>query len=200
MSLLSRLLQLLSTLVSRSTTFSIATTATLAAIRADQAAAQQAAQSSHDAQMGMLAKIIDLLEVGEAVYARFTVTLEGQTTIGVQMLQLTDSQQAALAVEFFDKKDRPTTVDGAPVWTSSDDTVATVTPGTLDETGAIVPDTTGVNAVVVAVGPGSAQITNTADADLSPNVRNVINTLDVTVSPGEAVRSNIKTAAPVEQP
>lgn len=149
---------------------------------------------------GKLDQILDELIVGEAVTARFTVTIDGQINEGATMLQFTTTQQAQLAIQFFDKKGNPATVDGPPVWTSSDDTVASVVLGTLNPDGTIAPDPSGINAVAVAHKTGTAQITNTADADLSPGVRNLINTLDVTVSPAEAVTGNITTAIPVEQP
>jgi hypothetical protein len=107
------------------------------------------------------------------------------------MLILTDSQQVPLTVGFTDKAGNPATVDGAPVWSSSDPTVLTVT----------ADDATGLTATAVATGKlGTAQVNVTADADLSPNVANISNVLDVTVQAGAAVAANISPGTPVEKP
>lgn len=199
MSLLLRILQMLGTLTSRFSTIAVAIDGLATAQKAfsaKQAETQAAVQVLNE----KLDQIIGLLTVGDAVSATFTVTIDGQTTEGVTMLQLTTTEEAALGIQFFDKNKQPTGVDGPPVWTSSNDAVATVVPGTLAADGTVTPDPTGINAVVIAHTVGTAQITNTADADMSPGVRNLINTLDVTVSPAEAVSGNITTAIPVEQP
>ena len=43
-------------------------------------------------------------------------------------LILTDLQQVSLSVTFVDKFNNPAKVEGSPVWTSSDETIVTVTP------------------------------------------------------------------------
>ena len=108
---------------------------------------------------------------------------------------LTDSQQAALAAEFDDKKGNPATIDTVPVWASNDETVATVAAAMPDGT----PDPTGMNAIVTAVGKiGTAQIsvTDTPSDGSAP----IVGTLDITVTAGAAVSANVKVGAVTEQP
>jgi len=100
-------------------------------------------------------------------------------------LQLTDSQQVNLTVEPVDKKGNQATIDAAPTWTSSDATVATVTPAA-----------DGLSATVVAVGKlGTAQIVITA----SSGGTSVSGTLDLVVVGGAAASLAITAGAPVEQ-
>lgn len=104
-------------------------------------------------------------------------------------LTLTDTQQCDLEVAFADKKGAPAVVDGAPVWSSSDENVAKVT-ASAD----------GMKATIVSNAPGSAQISVTADADLGTGVTALVGTLDLVVVPGAAVVANLTTGTPTEQP
>lgn len=106
------------------------------------------------------------------------------------MLNLTDSQQVALAAAFADKAGNPASVDGAPVWTSSDETVLTV-----------VADATGLTATATATGKlGTAQVSVTADADLGAGTTAITGVLDVTVLAGSAVSAVVSAGAPSEKP
>lgn len=58
----------------------------------------------------------------------------------------------------------PASVEGIPVWGSSDDTVLRVTPAA-----------DGMSAVVAPVSIGNARISVSADANLDPNVTSTIN-------------------------
>jgi hypothetical protein len=114
------------------------------------------------------------------------ITLEPE---GLQMLKLTSVQAQALEFKALDKKRNPAKVDGAPVWTSSNEAVATVEQSE-----------DGLTAVVKAVGPGTAQVNSTADADLGEGVRQLIGVLDVEVAAAEAVTIEIGTVgAPFDQ-
>jgi hypothetical protein len=111
-------------------------------------------------------------------------------TKGTIMLILTDTQQVPLAVAFLNKAGNPAPVDGAPVWSSSDETVLTVTPAA-----------DGLSAVAKATGKlGTAQVSVTADADRGEGVRSISGVLDVTVQPSDAVSASISAGAPEEQP
>jgi hypothetical protein len=104
------------------------------------------------------------------------------------MLVLNDLEQAVLSVTPVNVKGKPAPVQN-PVWKSSDESVAVV-----------VADADGLSAVVVAKAPGTAQISITADADMSEGVSEITGTLDVKVVPSQAVGFTINTAAPVLQP
>jgi len=106
------------------------------------------------------------------------------------MLNLTDSQQVALTVAFADKAGNPAPVDGAPVWTSSDETVVTVTAAA-----------DGLSAVATAVGKlGTAQVSVAADADLGAGNTTITGVIDITVLAGAAVAAVVSAGAPTEKP
>lgn len=139
-----------------------------------------------------LDQILEFLALSVADHFEFSVTVEGGTTQNgdsPMSLTLTDSQAAALSISPVDKKGKPAPLDGVPTWASSDETVVTV-----------VADSTGLNATLSAVAPGSARVVVTGDADLSPDVTSPITgTLDVTVTPGAAVNIDITAGTPTEQ-
>lgn len=102
------------------------------------------------------------------------------------MLILTDEQKVSLSVSFTTKAGNPATVDGAPVWSSSDPSVITVTAAE-----------DGLSAVAVTVGPlGTAQVICEADADLGEGVRPITGVLDIEVRPSEAVAAIVVAGAP----
>lgn len=103
-------------------------------------------------------------------------------------LILKDTQKAALSVSFKDAKGAPATVDGTPEWASSDTAVVTVMPGA-----------DGLTADVVALFPGTAQVSVMADADLGSGTVTISGTLDISVLPGQAATIAIAAGAPVEQ-
>lgn len=105
-------------------------------------------------------------------------------------LIITDSQQFSASITVTDKKGNPATVDGVPVWASSDVSILTV------EAAA-----DGMSAVSKAVGPlGTAQVSVTVDADMGSGITPVIGTQDVEVVAGSAVAVGITAGAPEEQP
>lgn len=96
-------------------------------------------------------------------------------------LLLRDTQQVTAAAAFVDAKGNPASPDTAPVWASSDETVATV-----------VASVDGLTATVTAVGKlGTAQISVKDD--------DVIITGDVEVVAGLAVSGSVTFGAPTEQ-
>lgn len=106
------------------------------------------------------------------------------------MLILTDSQQVDLSVAFLDKANNPAPVDGTPTWSSSDETVVTLT---------VAAD--GLSATAVTTGTlGTAQVSVTADADLGEGTTAISGVLDITVQAGAAVVANINAGTPTEKP
>lgn len=83
------------------------------------------------------------------------------------------------------------TVDGVPVWASSDETVVTVTAAA-----------DGMSAVIPCVAPGTARITVTADADMgagTTTITGVSEDIVVTTDPANAasiVTLNLGAAVP----
>lgn len=97
---------------------------------------------------------------------------------------LTADQKVTLSINAVDAYGNAASIDGAPVWTTSDPTKLTVT---------AAPD--GMSAVVEAVGPvGSGlQIVVTGDADLGEGVREITAIQEFTVIGGEAATFGIVT-------
>jgi hypothetical protein len=109
-------------------------------------------------------------------YGAFAVTFEGDS-----MFTLPDDKTAAASVAYVDAKGNPAKVEGAPVWSSSDDTILSV-----------LAAADGMSAVVTPVGPlGSAQVKIEADADLGAGVSPIITLADVEVVAGTAVSGNV---------
>jgi hypothetical protein len=120
----------------------------------------------------------------------FTAKFEGQKPQkGITMLQLTDIQKCDLSIQIVDAKGNAAPVDGAPVWSSSDESVATV---------AAAAD--GMSAVVTAAGAlGTCQVNVGADADLGTGVTTITGTLDVSVVASQATTVTINTGTPTNQ-
>jgi hypothetical protein len=83
-------------------------------------------------------------------------------------------------------------VDGVPVWASSDETVVTVTAGA-----------DGMSAVIDTVAPGTARVTVTADADLGSGTQELVGvTEDIIVTLGPSSQASVMTltlGAPVDK-
>jgi uncharacterized protein YjdB len=91
-------------------------------------------------------------------------------------MRLTTEQFSVIAIAIITALGRPAPIDGAPVWASSDETVAAVIPDPADPT----------KATVTAVGPGVAQISVSVDADLGEGVRTITATGAIEVVLAEA--------------
>ena len=97
------------------------------------------------------------------------------------MFSLPDDKVANAAIAYLDAKKNPALVEGAPVWSSSDESILTV-----------VAAADGLSAVVTPVGPlGTAQVKIEADADLGAGVTPVVTLGDVEVVAGTAVVGNL---------
>jgi hypothetical protein len=81
------------------------------------------------------------------------------------------------------------TVDGVPEWQLSNPAVVS-----------IAPDATGLTALVKGTAIGACTVTVIADADLTPGVRNIQGTFDITVTAAEATSIEITASEPVPQP
>lgn len=103
-------------------------------------------------------------------------------------LVLGDDQKVTLSISPVDAKGNPAAVDGAPAWSSSDDTILAVT---------AAPD--GMSAVAVAGKIGDAQISVTADADMGGGTTTIAGALDVSVLAGQAVAFTINAGTPEAQ-
>lgn len=103
------------------------------------------------------------------------------------MITLTDEQKITLTAQFKTESGKPARVDGIPVWSTSDENVATINSVSED----------GLTAVVFSVAPGVAQIRVDADADLDVDeVRTLTGIADIEVKFPEAVAVVVAEGAP----
>ena len=97
------------------------------------------------------------------------------------MFTLPIGTPATAAISYVDSKGNPAKVDGAPKWSSSDETILSV-----------FPSTDGMVATIEAAGGlGTAQVKVEADADLGGGVKPIITLGDVEVAAGEAVAGTL---------
>lgn len=101
---------------------------------------------------------------------------------------LTDTQQVSAVCKPKTASGAAARVDGIPQWSTSNPSVATVTPS--DD---------GLTCVVKAAGIGTTQIGVVADADLGEGVREITTVDDVEVKASEAVTIGIEWGVPEEQ-
>jgi len=92
------------------------------------------------------------------------------------------------AGSFTDREGNAAQIDGAPVWTSSDETVA-----------ALVVDADGLGALVVSHKAGEALITMKADALIGDGTVDVVAALAVVVTAGQTVAVAIDAGAPASK-
>jgi hypothetical protein len=133
---------------------------------------------------------LELIGVVPPKAATLTFFVNGKETT---MENLTATQQEQVTLKVTTKSGKPATLDGIPEWSSSDDSVATVTPAA-----------DGMSAVIKAVNDvgGVCQITASGDADLGAGVIPITGFLDVTVamgSGGQAAVFELIPGAPTEQ-
>jgi len=148
-----------------------------------------ALRDEQDAQRVLLLRILAAVEPLPAVKFVFTVDLEGQILEGVTSITMKDNQQATASIQPVDSKGNPATLDGVPVWASSDETIVTVEPAT-----------DGLSALVKATGPvGTAKVSVTGDADMGEGTKPIFGQLDVDVTAGEAVSLTMKLSDPTDQ-
>lgn len=117
-----------------------------------------------------------------------TVTFTPSEGDTVMALLLTTTQKVTLSIQPVDAKGFPARVDGVPVWSVSDASVAN-----------LVTSADGLSVEVFAGFPGTAQVLVEADADLGAGSRPLQGTLDLIVEPGEAVSLTITAGVPSQQ-
>ncbi len=106
------------------------------------------------------------------------------------MFTLPDTKKVPITVAYVDAAGNPAVVEGAPSWTSSDETIVTIADVSGD----------GMSAFAVAVGPlGTAQVNVTADADLGEGVTAVIGLLDIEVVASQAVAATVSAGEAVDK-
>lgn len=93
------------------------------------------------------------------------------------MFVLPDTKKVPLTVTFADAAGNAASVEGVPVWSSSDETIVLIADVAAD----------GLSAFAVAVGPlGTAQVNVSADADLGEGVTTLTGVLDIQVTASAA--------------
>lgn len=103
---------------------------------------------------------------------------------------LTATQQCDLTIAVTDAKGNPAPVDGPPQWFVDNPAVLALTPAA-----------DGMGCLVAAVGPlGTALVSVKADADLGAGVVELVGTLEVEVTAGQAALMAIVPGVPTEQP
>lgn len=102
---------------------------------------------------------------------------------------LTDIQQVSVSVAYTDAEGNPASVEGAPVWESSDESVLTLT--TSED---------GFSTEAVTTGSlGTAQVQVTADADLGEGTTQIVGLLDVEVVSSAAVAATLTPGTPEDR-
>ena|SRR5688572_31630603 len=91
------------------------------------------------------------------------------------MASFTTEQTLPITFSIKDGRGRPAQVDGEPVAASSDETVATVDTPVKGADGSWSMN-------VASVAPGTARVSVTADANVSPEVTEIVGFLDVEVT------------------
>ncbi len=102
---------------------------------------------------------------------------------------MSDSQQVTVTIKAVDKKGNAASLDGVPEWSSDNSDVLALTPAA-----------DGLSCLVQAVGPlGTGSITMKADADLGAGTTEIIGTLEVNITGGQAVTVALEPGAASEQ-
>ena len=135
----------------------------------------------------LIYKVLDRLTPADAVRVEFYTLINGEKR-KVSKMFLKVSQSLPLFVAFVDAKGNVATVDGAPAWAVSDESLAT-----------LVVAADGLSAVIMPVGPlGSFKVQVKADADLGGGVKEILGELDIELVGGEAVAVNISAGEPTD--
>lgn len=130
---------------------------------------------------------------GTGLLTYFSITSNGVTAKGVQMAELREGQQLELSVTLKTQSGNPASYQkGTAKFVSSDPAVASVDPDPSDELKATLKGLDGSSNTPVLV-------TFTCDGDPDDNEsRDVVATLDVVVTQGEAVVAEIEAGEPTD--
>lgn len=105
------------------------------------------------------------------------------------MLVLTDIQKVEFSVSAVSAAGNPASLDGAPVWSSSDESILTLS---VSEDG--------LSCEAVTTGSlGAVQVKVVGDADLGEGVTSLFGVLDVVVVASQAVNLEIKPGVPSDK-
>jgi len=133
--------------------------------------------------------ILELLKPSPAEGISFDVIFEdGTKKENVMAFEMTADQKVTIPLKITKKNGSPASVDGAPVWANSDDTVGKLT---------VADD--GMSAVLVGVVAGAARLVVTADADLGAGVTPITGALDYTITPGALPTIELIPGTPEDQ-
>ncbi len=143
----------------------------------EQAAAIVVLEDDHDtiiqalAEQGkLLEQVLAFVTPPEAVSVAFYAEIDGEPQ-EIETMVIQPQQTFPLAVVFKDKHGNTAPVDGVPAWVNDNESVLA----------------DGMSAVITSInGPGSGQISVSADADLGEGVRTITGVLQVEVLPDEA--------------
>ena len=130
---------------------------------------------------------LEIQTVDEQPRLIFNVTIGGIIIRDIKMLILAIDHKVPASIQPVDAAGNPAQVEGAPVLTSSANSIVTVTPAA-----------DGMSAEITPVGAlGTAQINVSADADLGAGVTTIVGVLDVQTVAGQAVSLQIQTGEAV---
>lgn len=138
--------------------------------------------------------IADML--GAQPKVNFSISYQGVTAKGaITMAELREGQQLVATVTLKTKAGNPAAYQtGTAVWTSSDPTVATAT---VDPTNELSATIVGVNGAANT----PVLVTFTADGDPDADqTRDVVGTLDIVVTQGEAFVAEVAAGTPTDVP
>lgn len=104
-------------------------------------------------------------------------------------MNLKINQNLPLSVKFEDAQGNAASVDGAPAWSVTDASLAT-----------LQPSADGLSCLVVPTGPtGSLTVQCAADVDLGSGVTTILGSLDLVLVSAEATQVDISAGTPVDQ-
>lgn len=140
---------------------------------ADKVVALTAASTTVTETLGKIADVV--IPVTTAAAIEFYTTINGvQTKVDKMNMKATQTLQLAIAIK--DAQGNPALVDGAPVWSVTDQTL-----------GAVIAAADGMSAVFTPAGPlGSCAVQVNADADLGAGVNTLVGELAIDIVAGEA--------------
>ncbi len=105
------------------------------------------------------------------------------------MLVLTDIQKVGFTVSAVSAAGNPASLDGAPVWTCTDDSLLS-----------LVVSEDGLSCEAVTTGKlGVAQVKVEADADLGEGVTSLFGVIDVQIVASQAVNLEVKPGVPTDK-
>ena len=113
---------------------------------------------------------------------RIRFYIDGREVIGMANIKVTETKTGSIVIS--DAHGNPAQVDGAPVWSLTDPSLATLTPAA-----------DGMSCAIAPVGPiGTCELQVKADADLGAGVVDILGTLPLEFIAGDAVTVQVSIA------